>query len=70
MHQKCVSVQCDERFQFHIIMKDVFMQLMFFFYKALDDDLKWVLSKNDNNYINFKYSLMLTVPLITSDVFL
>ncbi len=36
--------------------------------QALDDDLKWVLSKNVNNYINFQYSLMLIVPLIISDV--
>ncbi len=35
-----------------------------------DDDLKWVLSKNFNNYIHFQCSLMLIVPLIISDVFL
>ncbi len=31
--------------------------------QALDDDLKWVLSKNVNNYIHFQCSLMLIVPL-------
>ncbi len=36
--------------------------------QALDDELKWVLSKKVNNYINFQYSLMLIVPLIISDV--
>ncbi len=36
--------------------------------QALDDDLKWDLSKNINNYIHFQCSLI--VPLIISDVFL
>ncbi len=36
--------------------------------QALDDDLKWVLNKNFNNYIHFQCSLIL--PLIISDVFL
>ncbi len=36
--------------------------------QALDDDLKWNLSKNINNYIHFQCRLI--VPLIISDVFL
>ncbi len=38
--------------------------------QALDDDLKWVLSKNFNNYIQITCSLIRIVPLIISDVFL